>query len=87
MLHLPVSLAGIEPFDAFLFRIAGWATLVIALVGLVAAALVPMAYCRFGCPTGAMLDYLRYSARSDRFTRRDVVALALLALAVVIRWA
>lgn len=85
-LHLPIDLAGIEPFDAFLFRIAGWATLTIAGVGLVASAFVPMAYCRFGCPTGSLLNYFRYNARSDRITHRDIFAVLLLAIAIVIQW-
>jgi transcriptional regulator of nitric oxide reductase len=86
MLHWPLNLASIEPFDAFLFWIAGSATLAIAAAGLCAAAFVPMAYCRFGCPTGALLNYLRFSAHSDRFTRRDAFALGLLALTLVIRF-
>jgi uncharacterized protein with FMN-binding domain len=84
MLHLPVNLAGIEPFDAFLFWIAGTATLTVAVVGLACAAVVPMAYCRFGCPTGLMLDYVRLHGRSDRITRRDFVAVGLLAVALVV---
>ena len=59
LLGLPFNLAAIEPFDAYLVRIAGWATLTIAVVGLAVSLLVPMAYCRFGCPTGAVLNYLR----------------------------
>lgn len=74
MMHLPVSLVGLEPFDAFVFRIAGWATLSIAAIGLVASLFIPRAYCRYGCPTGAMLKWLRFSAASDRFGRRDFVA-------------
>lgn len=85
MLHLPLNLAGVEPFDAFLFRIAGWATLSIACVGLVASAFVPMAYCRFGCPTGSLLNYLRYNARSHHITRRDVIAIALLLTTLILR--
>ncbi|MGE3776751.1 MAG: FMN-binding protein, partial [Pirellulaceae bacterium] len=46
------NLASLEPFDAFLLRAAGAATLSLAVLGLVAAATVPMAYCRYGCPTG-----------------------------------
>lgn len=84
MLHLPINLAGVEPFDAFLFQIAGWATLTIAAVGMIASAFVPMAYCRFGCPTGSVLNYLRYNARSGRITRRDIVAVALLITAIVL---
>ncbi len=77
MLHLPVSLVGIEPFDAWVFRIAGWATLSVAAVGLIASLFVPMAYCRFGCPTGAMLGFLRFNARSDHWSPRDWFALLL----------
>ena len=82
ILRLPFNLAAVEPFDAYLFRIAGWATLSIAIVGLAVSLVVPMAYCRFGCPTGTVLNYLRLHGRSDRFTRRDLAALALLGLAI-----
>ena len=85
MVPLPVNLAGIEPFDAFVFWIAGSATLGVAIAGLAAAAVVPMAYCRFGCPTGAMLNYLRFRGANDRLSRRDALAAALLGLALLIR--
>lgn len=84
MLRWPYSLTAIEPFDAYLFRVAGWATIAVAIAGLAFSLMVPMAYCRFGCPTGALLSYLRRHGRSDRFTLRDWVALALLAICVTI---
>ncbi|QDU38257.1 Putative electron transport protein YccM [Maioricimonas rarisocia] len=80
--HLPFSLVDIEPFDAYVFRIAGWATITVAVVGLIASAFVPMAYCRYGCPTGALLDWLRLNARSDRLTWRDGLAVGLVLLAL-----
>ncbi len=83
VLHLPINLASIEPFNAFVFWIAGAATLTIAVVGLAFSAIVPMAYCRFGCPTGGMLDFLRYHGHSDRLSRRDLFAAVLLGLALV----
>jgi hypothetical protein len=82
MAGLGFSLVDIEPFDAYVFRIAGWATLAIALVGLVASLFVPMAYCRFGCPTGALLGFLRYNRRSDRLNVRDGIAALCLAVAI-----
>jgi len=82
MAALPFSLVGIEPFNAYLIRIAGWATVTIAIVGLVASLFVPMAYCRYGCPTGALLDFLRYHGRSDQFTPRDALAAGCLLAAV-----
>lgn len=78
---LSMSLVDIEPFDAYLITIAGAATITIAVVGLIASAFVPMAYCRYGCPTGAVIEYVRRHARSDRLTPRDAVALGCLALA------
>ena len=76
------GLVDIEPFDAWVFRVAGWATITVAIVGLLASFFVPMAYCRFGCPTGMLLGFLRFNARSDRWSRRDSMAAAFVALAI-----
>lgn len=86
MLHLPFSVVNIEPFDAWVFTVAGWATITVAIVGLVASLFVPMAYCRFGCPTGVMLNFLRFSGTSDGFGRRDMVAAGLLIAAVAMHF-
>ena len=85
--HFSFSLVNLEPFDAYLFRIAGWITLTIAVVGLVASAFVPMAYCRFGCPTGAMLNLLIPGSAHGGLNKRDYLALLLLGLALTCRWA
>jgi polyferredoxin len=84
MLNLPFSLVDIEPFDAWVFRVAAWSTIAIAVVGLSASLFVPMAYCRFGCPTGALLQHLRYNSRSHHWTRRDWFAVCCLCVALVI---
>jgi NosR/NirI family nitrous oxide reductase transcriptional regulator len=86
MLALPFDLAGLEPFAAYVVRSAGWATLAIAVVGLVVSCFVPQAYCRFGCPTGALLSFVRARGPTDYFSRRDVAALGFVALAVVLHW-
>jgi polyferredoxin len=86
MLALPLDLAGIEPFAAYIVRSAGVATLVVAAVGLVASFFVPQAYCRFGCPTGALLNFVRARGPADRFSRRDAAALVLVGLAVLLNW-
>ena len=94
LLALPFDLAGLEPFAAYVVRSAGVATLAVAAVGLIASFFVPQAYCRFGCPTGALLNFVRARGPTDRFSRRDYAALALVALAValhahhltVLRW-
>lgn len=86
MLNLSFSLVDIEPFDAYLFQISGWAALGIALVGVFASLFVPMAYCRFGCPTGALLEYFRRTRRSDRLSSADGVAVVCLILAAMLLW-
>ena len=87
MQHRDFNLAAIEPFDAYVWRVAGGATLAVAAGGLCLSLWVPLAYCRFGCPTGALLNYLRLQGPGDRLGRRDLAALALLALAVGLRLA
>jgi hypothetical protein len=86
MFALPLDLAGLEPFAAYGLRSVGGATLVVAAVGLLASFFVPQAYCRFGCPTGALLSFVRARGPTDRFSRRDAAALVFVGLAVVINW-
>lgn len=78
---LPINLVDLEPFDGYLLGVAGVAALVLFALSLVASLFVPMAYCRYGCPTGALLDHLRLNRQSDRFSWRDGVLLACLLIA------
>ncbi len=80
LLRLPYSAVDVEPFDAWVWYVAGAATIVVAVVGLVASLFVPMAYCRYGCPTGTLLNYLRSSSRSG-WSRRDTIGCVLLVAA------
>ena len=84
MLALPFDLAGLEPFAAYVFRSSAVATFAVAGLGFVASAFVPQAYCRFGCPTGALLNFARARGATDGFFRRDAVALALVAVAFLL---
>jgi polyferredoxin len=79
-----VDLNALEPFDAYLFRIAGWASLIIAILGAIAAMFQPLAYCKYGCPTGALFKLLRFTGDQDRLGIRDWLAAALLATAALI---
>ena len=81
ILRTTTNLAAIEPFDAFAFRVAGWATISIFIFGLLMSLVSPMAYCRFGCPTGAMLNFLKFRGDSHRLGIRDLAAAALCILA------
>jgi hypothetical protein len=84
MWQLPIDLADIEPFDAYLIRTATWITIAIAVAGLVAAAFVPMAYCKYGCPTGLVLSFVRSHGRADTFGRRDYAAGLMVLLTVAL---
>jgi NosR/NirI family transcriptional regulator, nitrous oxide reductase regulator len=71
---LPLNLNALEPFDAYLVRVAGWASIAIATVGLLASLFTPLAYCRYGCPTGALFKLLRFTGDADHFGARDWLA-------------
>ncbi len=78
---LQFDLADLEPFDAWSWRAAGWTTITIAVAGLVASIFIPQAYCRYGCPTGALLGFIRSTGSGDHWSRRDWTALGFVALA------
>ena len=80
------DLASWEPFHAYLFRVAPLSAFVLAGVTLLFSAFVPMGFCRMGCPTGRLIDYVRRSATSHRFRFADGVAIALLITAAVTAW-
>jgi hypothetical protein len=88
MLNLPFNLAAIEPFDAYIIHTAGVTTIAIAIGGLIAAAFVPMAYCKYGCPTGALLSFMRSHGKADGFGRKEIAAglLVLLTIALYMRF-
>lgn len=80
------NLAALEPFDAYVPTISGWASLSIAIGGLIFSAFVPMGFCRYACPTGAVISHVRWNASSDQWSIRDSVATLLLGLAVICFW-
>lgn len=81
-LQLDLDLAGIEPFDAYLLKGAGVATILVALTGLAISLFFPMAYCKFGCPTGWLLEFVRRRGGKDHFSERDWIGLGLLGIAL-----
>lgn len=86
MSGIAIDLAGIEPFDAYIVRAAGWATVAVAVVGLALSWFVPMGYCRFGCPTGKLLEFVRYRRGAEHFGRRELIAGLFLLAAMVLYW-
>ncbi|WP_168566584.1 FMN-binding protein [Crateriforma spongiae] len=81
-----VDLSGWEPFHAYLFRIAGLGSIVFALATLAVATVIPMAYCRYGCPTGYLIDYVRRAGDGRKLAVADLVLLGLLVLAIARHW-
>ena len=81
-----VNLNGLEPFDAYVWKIAGVASIAIAVLGLIASMFVPMAYCRYGCPTGALFKLLRFAGDNDRLARKEWICAALIAALAAWRW-
>lgn len=79
----PLTLANLEPFDAWSWRAAGWISIAIAVAGLVASLFIPQAYCRYGCPTGALLNFVRSTGSGDRWSSRDWTALILIGAALI----
>lgn len=80
------DLSGWEPFHAYLIRVATWWAIAFAIITLAISRFLPMAYCRYGCPTGALLDYLRFNARSGFVQRKDILMMVLLLAVWSIRW-
>lgn len=83
---LPVALVDLEPFDAYVPLVAGVPALVIFVVSLLASARHPMAYCRYGCPTGALIDAVRLNRASSSLTWRDAALSGCLAVALAVWW-
>ena len=86
-LQLPFSLVDVEPFDAYAWRSAAWPTVVVAVLGIIASLRVPMAYCRYACGTGAILQYIRRHSRCDRLTRADLLACVCLTVGLLLYFA
>jgi Na+-translocating ferredoxin:NAD+ oxidoreductase RnfG subunit len=80
------TVAILEPFDAYVWQVAGGVTITIAILGLVSSAFVPMAYCRYGCPTGAMLKLFEFQPNDNGWSRRDYISFALLTFALVLNF-
>lgn len=80
--QLPIDLAGFEPFDAWSIKGIGLATAIIFVLSLAFSLFVPMGYCRYGCPTGKLLELVRKDP--DGFRRRDGWLLFLAALSAAL---
>jgi thiamine biosynthesis lipoprotein ApbE/Na+-translocating ferredoxin:NAD+ oxidoreductase RnfG subunit len=78
------SLGQLEPFDAWVLGTAVAIPLTLAVAGLVAAVFVPQAYCKYGCPTGALFKFVRSANQAETWSRRDTWAAGILAVGAVL---
>lgn len=80
------DLATLEPFDGWAFKGAALISAIVAIVGLVASLFVPQAYCRYGCPTGELLKFIKGTGSRDQVATRDWIAgsLVLISMALLL---
>jgi len=76
-------LANWEPFAAWVPSAASTASLLLAAISLIVSSRIPLAYCHYGCPTGALLEYIRWQPSSNALRRGDAATLALLVIVLV----
>ncbi len=68
------DLAKLEPFDAWVLKGAAVISAIIAVVGLIISLFQPLAFCRYGCPTGELLRLVKSGGSHDKLQRRDLIA-------------
>jgi len=78
------SLGQVEPFDAWVLGVGVAIPLVLAVVGLLASVVVPQAYCKYGCPTGALFKFVRSANQDETWGRRDTWAAVILSVGAVV---
>jgi thiamine biosynthesis lipoprotein len=78
------SLGQMEPFDAWMLTGVATASVVLALLGLAASVFVPQAFCKYGCPTGALLNFTRSQSAQETWGKRDTAAALLLLVGALI---
>ena len=78
------SLGQAEPFDAWVLGVVVAIPLVLAVVGLLASVVVPQAYCKYGCPTGALFKFVRSANQDETWGRRDTWAAVILSVGALV---
>ncbi|MCO6456816.1 MAG: FAD:protein FMN transferase [Pirellulaceae bacterium] len=61
------DLAALEPFDGWVLKWSAVGSFSVLVASLLVSLFVPMGYCRYGCPTGALLKLVRSHGRGDRW--------------------
>ena len=72
--ELPLDLSDLEVFAAWYPTRASAFCLILFSASLIFSALVPKGYCKYACPTGRFLEYLRDTGKADKFGFSDKMA-------------
>ena len=72
--ELPFDLSNLEVFSAWYPTRASTICLVLFVLSLIFSAFVPKGYCKYACPTGRFLEYLRDAGKADKFSFSDKMA-------------
>ncbi len=92
ILGMPASLtAWAEPFSAFLvlrapFSAIPLTAIILALLSLILSVFFKRPWCRFACPTGALLRFLRLPSPRARFGKPDLLAGTAALSAILLAW-
>lgn len=79
------DLTQLEPFDAWSLGALAVFSFLVAIIGLTASLVLPQAYCRFGCPTGALLKFVRSHGQQEAWGRQEAIATGVIALVAIIQ--
>lgn len=66
-LGLGWDLSSWEPFDGWILKQQAPISLGLAVASLLVAVVLPQSYCRYGCPTGALLKFVRSHGARESF--------------------
>ena len=83
-----IDVTGAEPFTIFFFSSASKGVIVMAVAFLLLSIAIPRAWCRFFCPTGALIDFFRKEGK-DIFPKKvtfqtHIIALLVAAITVLL---
>lgn len=74
------DLSLLEPFDAWSVGVNAQISFALLVVSLLITLATPQAYCRYGCPTGALLKFVRSHGSNDHWGRKEWIACGFLIL-------
>ena len=81
--ELPFELSELEVFAAWYPTRASSVCLILFVVSLLVSAFIPKGYCKYACPTGRFLEYVRDSGKADKFGFADKMAALIFVLLVI----